>query len=124
MNSNHSDTSPAPLDSAPPFADLTPERVLDALDSVLMPVGERTDGGMLALNSYENRVYQLGMEEGPPLIAKFYRPRRWTDNAILEEHAFVSTLVEREIPAVGARVLNGTTLHTFEGYRFSIFAGQ
>ncbi|MEA3098170.1 MAG: hypothetical protein QOF74_2410, partial [Caballeronia mineralivorans] len=83
MNSNHSDASRAPADSlsfsgdnanppAPPFAELTPERVLDALDSVLMPLGERTDGGMLALNSYENRVYQVGMEDGPPMVAKFY----------------------------------------------------
>ena len=132
MNPNHSDASRAPDENsgslgnnanlpAPPFADLTPERVLDALDSVLMPLGERTDGGMLALNSYENRVYQVGMEDGPPMVAKFYRPERWSDAAILEEHAFVGTLYEREIPAVPARTINGATLHTFEGYRFSIF---
>jgi Ser/Thr protein kinase RdoA (MazF antagonist) len=132
MNSNHSDASRASGDNLsfsgddanlppPPFADLTPERVLDALDSVLMPLGERTDGGMLALNSYENRVYQVGMEDGPPMVAKFYRPLRWSDDTILEEHAFVSTLYEREIPAVPARVLNGASLHTFEGFRFSIF---
>src|SRR5258708_7954774 len=132
MNSNHSDASRPPADGlsfsaddanlpAPPFADLTPERVLDALDSVLMPLGERTDGGMLALNSYENRVYQVGMEDGPPMVAKFYRPLRWSNEAILEEHAFVATLYEREIPAVPARVLNGATLHTFDGFRFSIF---
>ncbi len=53
---------------------------------------------MLALNSYENRVYQVGMEDGPPMVAKFYRPLRWSDDAILEEHAFVAELVERESP--------------------------
>ena len=132
MNPNHSDTSRAPDENpnssginanppAPPFADLTPERMLDALDSVLMPIGERTDGGLLALNSYENRVYQVGMEDGPPMVAKFYRPERWSDTAILEEHAFVATLCEREIPAVPARTINGATLHSFEGFRFSIF---
>lgn len=60
MNSSHSDSPGAP------FARLTPERVLDALDSVLMPAGARTDGRLLPLNSYENRVYQVGMEDGPP----------------------------------------------------------
>ena len=79
-----------------PFSSLTPDSVLDALDSI----GLRGDGRLLALNSYENRVYQAGMEDGPPLVAKFYRPERWTDAAILEEHAFVSALAEREIPVV------------------------
>ncbi|MFP3740537.1 serine/threonine protein kinase, partial [Burkholderia sp. SIMBA_019] len=84
---------PQPADSADsaqaaPYARLTPECVLDAVDSVLMPAGERTDGRMLALNSYENRVYQVGVEDAQPLVAKFYRPQRWCDEAILEEHAF------------------------------------
>jgi len=77
-----------------PFSALTPDAVLDALDSI----GLRNDGRLLALNSYENRVYQTGMEDGPPLVAKFYRPARWPDAAILEEHAFVALLAEREIP--------------------------
>ncbi|MDD5383605.1 MAG: phosphotransferase [Gallionella sp.] len=81
-----------------PFSALTPDAVLDALDSI----GLRSDGRLLALNSYENRVYQAGMEDGPPLVVKFYRPARWPDAAILEEHAFVATLVEREIPVVPA----------------------
>ncbi|MDH4216212.1 MAG: serine/threonine protein kinase, partial [Gallionella sp.] len=101
-----------------PFSELTPDVVLDALDSV----GLRSDGRLLALNSYENRVYQAGMDEGPPLVAKFYRPARWTDAAILEEHAFVATLVEREIPVVPALIINGHTLHAFNGFRFSVFA--
>ena len=90
---------------------------MNALDSLNC----RSDGRLLALNSYENRVYQVGMEEGPPLVAKFYRPERWTNAAILEEHAFVQALVEHEIPVVPALVLGGKTLHTFEGFRFAVF---
>lgn len=90
---------------------------MNALDSL----GYHSDGRLLALNSYENRVYQVGMEEGSPLVAKFYRPGRWTNGAILEEHAFVQELVEREIPVVPALVLGGKTLHTFEGFHFAIF---
>jgi Ser/Thr protein kinase RdoA (MazF antagonist) len=101
------------------FSSLTPDSVLNALESI----GLRSDGRMLALNSYENRVYQIGMDEGPPLVAKFYRPARWTDEAILEEHAFVQELVEREIPVVPALTLSaGKTLHHFEGFRFAVFA--
>jgi Ser/Thr protein kinase RdoA (MazF antagonist) len=103
----------------PSFSDLSPDTVLDALDSV----GLRADGRLLALNSYENRVYQLGMEDGPPLVAKFYRPARWSDAAILEEHTFVHGLVEREIPVVPALELaDGKTLHEFAGIRFAVFA--
>ena len=101
-----------------PFTELTPDAVLDALDSI----GLRSDGRLLALNSYENRVYQAGMEDGTSLIAKFYRPARWPDAAILEEHAFVALLVEREIPVVPALAFSGSTLHAFNGFRFSVFA--
>ena len=104
-----------------PYARLTPECVLDAVDAVLMPANRRTDGRMLALNSYENRVYQVGLEDGPPLVAKFYRPQRWSDEAILEEHAFVAELAAREIPAVPALVFEGRTLHEYDGFRFSLF---
>lgn len=100
-----------------PFSMLTPDIVLDALDSI----GLHGDGRLLALNSYENRVYQTGMEVGPPLIAKFYRPERWSDAEILEEHDFVATLAEREIPVVPALEVNGNTLHNFNGFRFSVF---
>jgi Ser/Thr protein kinase RdoA (MazF antagonist) len=104
-----------------PFSSLTPDVILDALDSV----GLRGDGRLLALNSYENRVYQIGMEEGPPLVAKFYRPARWSDDAILEEHVFIRELAEREIPVVPALVLGGAgTLHLFEGFRFAVFPKQ
>ncbi|BAO87845.1 serine/threonine protein kinase [Caballeronia cordobensis] len=124
MNSNHPDSQGTPLPDdgdAPPFSGLTPERVLDAVDRVLMPAGARTDGRLLPLNSYENRVYQVGVEDGPPVVAKFYRPKRWSNGAILEEHAFVASLVAREIPAVPARTLEGRTLHEFDGFRFSVF---
>jgi len=100
-----------------PYAGLSPETVLDALDAV----GFRTDGRQLALNSYENRVYQVWMEEAPPVVVKFYRPGRWSDAAILEEHAFTAELAEREIPVVTASVIEGRTLHAFRGFRFTVF---
>jgi Ser/Thr protein kinase RdoA (MazF antagonist) len=99
------------------FSDLTPEIVLDALDSV----GLHGDGRMLALNSYENRVYQIGIDQGPPLIAKFYRPGRWSDAAILEEHAFVEELALTEIPVVPAMWVDDRTLHHFNDFRFAVF---
>ena len=106
----------APVSDARPYADLSPDRILDAIESL----GLVTDGRLLALNSYENRVYQVGIEEGPPLIAKFYRPGRWTDAAIIEEHAFTLELAEREIPAVPPLAIQGQTLHAHGGYRFSL----
>lgn len=103
------------------FARLTPDTVLDALDSV----GFRGDGRLLALNSYENRVYQVGMDEGPPLVAKFYRPERWSDAAILEEHAFVEELVAQEIPVVPALIVpGGGSLSKFSEFRFAVFPNR
>ena len=118
MSLMHNDNPPHE-DARPvhPFSELSPDCVLDALDSV----GLRGDGRLLALNSYENRVYQVGIEDGAPLVAKFYRPARWSDAAILEEHAFVSELVEREIQVVPALDINGTTLHQYQGFRFAVF---
>jgi len=103
-----------------PFSNLDPACILDALDSI----GLHGDGRLLALNSYENRVYQVGMEEGPPLIAKFYRPARWTDAAIDEEHAFLHELATAEIPVVPPLEINRATLHAFNGHRFSAFTRQ
>ncbi|WP_139559202.1 serine/threonine protein kinase [Methylotetracoccus oryzae] len=106
---------------AHPFSRLTPDCVLNALDSV----GFHTDGRLLALNSYENRVYQVGLDEGDPVVAKFYRPERWSDEAILEEHRYTLELADAELPTVpplGAT--NGTTLHRFEGFRFAVFPRQ
>jgi Ser/Thr protein kinase RdoA (MazF antagonist) len=91
--------------------------VLDALDSV----GIRGDGRMLALGSYENRVYQVFRDDDAPVVAKFYRPARWTDAQILEEHAFVAELVESEIPAVAPIDIAERTLHEFASFRFAVF---
>ncbi|QBI48286.1 serine/threonine protein kinase [Burkholderia pseudomallei] len=121
MNGATSESNAAGACAGLPFAGLTPERVLDALDSVLIPAGSRTDGRLLALNSYENRVYQAGIEDGAPIVAKFYRPQRWSNDAILEEHTFVAELAAREIPAVPPLAFDGRTLHEFDGFRFAIF---
>jgi Ser/Thr protein kinase RdoA (MazF antagonist) len=100
------------------YSRLSPDLVLDALAAVRL----QSDGRLMALNSYENRVYQVGMEESLPLIAKFYRPARWSDAAILEEHAYVRELAELEIPVVPALALAGEgTLHCFDGFRFAVF---
>jgi Ser/Thr protein kinase RdoA (MazF antagonist) len=112
-------------DSAAPYAGLTPDCVLDALGSV----GWSSDGRLLALNSYENRVYQVWLDEAPAampgapaVVAKFYRPGRWTDAQILEEHAFVAELAEREIPVVAPLPLSGgDTLLAFGGFRFAVY---
>lgn len=101
-----------------PYYSLTPDRVMNALDSA----GFQCDGRLQALHSYENRVYQVGMEDGPPVVAKFYRPERWTCAQILEEHAFLRELAEAELPVVPP--LEGEdelTLHEFEGFRFGVF---
>jgi Ser/Thr protein kinase RdoA (MazF antagonist) len=108
-----------------PYESLTPDAVLDALESA----GLRGDGRMLALNSYENRVYQVSLEDDPGaegsghsvVVAKFYRPNRWSDAQLLEEHAFAAELVEREIPVVAPFVLDGRTLNVFNDIRFAVF---
>ncbi|MFZ6656035.1 serine/threonine protein kinase [Undibacterium sp. TJN19] len=103
------------------FAGLTPELVLDAVESN----GLRSDGRMIALNSYENRVYQIGIEDDVPVIAKFYRPLRWSDAAIQEEHGFVQELSAHEIPVVAALPApEGHTLRHYQGFRYSLFARQ
>ena len=104
----------------PPYQNLTPDLILDAVDSL----GYRCDGRMLALNSYENRVYQVWLEDGRPLIAKFYRPQRWEDRAILEEHAFAGELAGREIPVVAPLTVNGLTLHRHDEFRLALFPHQ
>ncbi|MCL2657076.1 MAG: serine/threonine protein kinase [Betaproteobacteria bacterium] len=100
-----------------PYATLDPNCVLGALESL----GLRPDGRFLALNSYENRVYQIWIEEDAPLVAKFYRPARWSDAAIREEHAFACELAGHEIPVCAPLVLNGETLHEFGGFRFAVY---
>lgn len=100
-----------------PYLDLTPDLILDAVEST----GVRSDGRLLALNSYENRVYQVGIEDGKPLIAKFYRPQRWTTAQILEEHAFAQALATAEIPVVPPLNWQGATLHSHANFQFALF---
>ena len=91
--------------------------VLESVDSV----GFQCDGRILALNSYENRVYQLGTDDGDFVVAKFYRPQRWSDEAIIEEHEFSLELVEHELPIVAPFIVEGQTLHEHADYRFAVF---
>jgi Ser/Thr protein kinase RdoA (MazF antagonist) len=107
------------MDRTAPFADLTPDAVLNAIDST----GAATSGTLLALNSYENRVFQVGVEDGAQrfVVAKFYRPGRWSDAQILEEHAFTQELADAEVPAVPPLATDGRTLHERAGYRFALY---
>jgi Ser/Thr protein kinase RdoA (MazF antagonist) len=120
-----------PANAAPdhaPYAGLTPDLMLDALEAA----GLRGDGRFIALNSYENRVYQVSLEDGQTVVAKFYRPARWSDAQILEEHSFVSELADREVPVVAplalqaaapGLVLSGEppSLATYAGCRFAVY---
>lgn len=104
--------------SSTPYINLSPDLILNAIESQ----GLQCTGGLLALNSYENRVYQVDIENAAPIIAKFYRPGRWSDECILEEHQFALELAEQEIPVVAPwQNANGNTLHTYEDFRFAIF---
>jgi Ser/Thr protein kinase RdoA (MazF antagonist) len=109
-----------------PYSRLTPDVVLNALEAA----GLRCDGRLLALNSYENRVYQVGLEEARPgdgapsaglVVAKFYRPGRWSDAQILEEHAFAIELAANEIPVVAPLAFGGETLLHAQGFRVAVF---
>lgn len=100
-----------------PYAALEPDLILNAVESIGLPCS----GSLLALNSYENRVYQIGIEDAEPVIAKFYRPGRWTDAAILEEHHFSNELVAHDIPVIPPLVIQDKTLHQFAGFRFAVF---
>ena len=102
---------------AAPYARLSPDLVLEAVEAQ----GWLTDGRVLALGSYENRVYQVGIEDGEPIIAKFYRPGRWTEAALREEHAFALELAAAEIPVVAPLVLHGETLFVHDGYPFALY---
>ncbi len=106
------------IDETAAFRELDPDRILDAVESL----GYRCDGHLLALNSYENRVYQIGIEDAPKLVGKFYRPGRWSDEAIQEEHDFSLALAELEIPLVPPLVGDdGRSLHHFGPYRFALY---
>ncbi|HUP96742.1 MAG TPA: serine/threonine protein kinase [Usitatibacter sp.] len=105
------------MNDAHPYARLTPDVVLNSLDAV----GLRCDGRLLALNSYENRVYQVGLDEDELVVAKFYRPQRWSDAQILEEHAFAIELAEAEIPVVAPTAFEGRTLLLADEFRVAVF---
>jgi Ser/Thr protein kinase RdoA (MazF antagonist) len=104
--------------SSHPYAELSPVAVLEAVESL----GYETDARMFPLNSYENRVYQVGLAGKPSIIVKFYRPERWTTQQILEEHSYTQELVDLEIPVVPPiDYPQGGTLQQFNNFRFSVF---
>lgn len=108
-------------DSPHPFSRLTPESIIDAVESC----GYRSDCRVFPLNSYENRVWQVGIEDALPLIAKFYRPGRWSDAGIREEHAFAAELAGHELPIVPPLAdSTGETLFSHAGFRFALFRRQ
>ena len=104
-----------------PYARLAPEVVLDAIERF----GVQCTGGLTPLNSYENRVYLAETDPHPELgtsvVAKFYRPERWTDDAILEEHRYAEELADREIPVVAPRKISGVSLIEHEGFRVAVY---
>ncbi len=106
-----------PEQSARPFAGLGPETVLESVESL----GVLTDGRLLALGSYENRVWQVGLDAREPVVVKFYRPGRWSDEAIEEEHRFSAELVDGGLSVVAPLVFDGATLHRHAGFRFAVF---
>jgi Ser/Thr protein kinase RdoA (MazF antagonist) len=105
------------VSSGHPYTALTPDVVVEAVEAL----GHACDGRILALNSYENRVYQVGREEGGPVVAKFYRPGRWTTPAILEEHEFALELAGAEIPVIAPEVRDGRTLFEHAGFRYAVY---
>jgi Ser/Thr protein kinase RdoA (MazF antagonist) len=108
---------------AAPFANLSPDLIVDAVESAGFP----SDGRILALDSYENRVFQVGREDAEPVVVKFYRPGRWSDAAIAEEHAFARELAAAEIPVIApfelprGEGLGEGTVPVFRGYRLAIY---
>lgn len=105
-----------PATHAHVYETLTPDVVLDALSDL----GLAVDGRLTALSSYENRVYQVMLDDNTSLVTKFYRPERWTDAQILEEHAFAAELMAEDVPLVGPLQLHGQTLHHAHGFAFSV----
>lgn len=106
------------LDQA--YAKLSPSDVLNNIERF----GYQCDGRLLALNSYENRVYRVGMDDGSSVVAKFYRPKRWSNEAILEEHHYTQTLAELEIPVVAPIEIDGTTLLETQDFRIALFINR
>jgi Ser/Thr protein kinase RdoA (MazF antagonist) len=111
---------PSSANDATPYYRLDPDTVLQAVESA----GLLSDGCLLALNSYENRVYQVGIEDEEPVIAKFYRPGRWSDQQIQEEHDFSQELADAEIPLIAPKRIDGHSLFRHDGFRFALFRRQ
>jgi Ser/Thr protein kinase RdoA (MazF antagonist) len=107
-------------DDKTPYYRLDPDTVLHAVDAT----GLLTDGRLLALNSYENRVYQVGIEDSDPVVVKFYRPGRWSDEQILEEHQFSLELAESEIPLIAPMQIDNQSLFHHDGFRLALFRRQ
>jgi Ser/Thr protein kinase RdoA (MazF antagonist) len=103
-----------------PFDGLLPDTIVDAVESL----GVHCDGRVLALNSFENRVFRVGVEDSAPLVAKFYRPQRWSDAAIEEEHAFAAELRASELSVVAPLAIGGATLHRHREFRFALYPMQ
>ena len=107
----------AATSDAQPFARLSPDEVLAAAERL----GIECDGRLFALNSYENRVYQIGSASHGTLVLKFYRPGRWSDAQILEEHAFTEELAAADLPVAAPQRFEDATLHRYEGLRYAVF---
>jgi len=109
---------------AHPYTRLTPDQVITAVEST----GRFSDARILALNSYENRVYQVGIEDEEPLIVKFYRPNRWSHEQVDEEHRFTQFLFDQEIPVVPPLVIDAAavfpTIGMHDGFMFAIYPRQ
>lgn len=105
------------LCNAHPFEKLTPDFVIDAVEAL----GFISDARILTLNSYENRVYQVGIDEADPVIVKVYRPERWTEAQIREEHAFTKLLSDFEVSVVPPMTVRDETLFKFQGFMYAIF---
>jgi Ser/Thr protein kinase RdoA (MazF antagonist) len=101
-----------------PYSRLSPDRVIAAVEAL----GFACDGRVLALNSYENRVYQVGLDDAEPVVVKFYRPGRWSTRALNEEHAFAAELAAAEVPVVAPLVVHGVTLHRRDGFAYAAYA--
>jgi Ser/Thr protein kinase RdoA (MazF antagonist) len=119
INGYHALMSEPAIDSTPYYR-LDPDTVLHAVEST----GLLSDGRLLPLNSYENRVYQVGLEESDPVVTKFYRPGRWSDEQIREEHEFSLELAAAEIPLIAPTEIDGETLFHHDGFRFALFRRQ
>ncbi|MER2491647.1 serine/threonine protein kinase [Catenovulum sediminis] len=99
------------------FSSLTPDLILDAIESL----GIYPESGLIALNSYENRVYQFIADDKKRYVVKFYRPNRWSSAQIEEEHEFAAQLAAEEIPLIAPMALQGKTLHQYQGYYFTLY---